>query len=122
MVLRTIKTLVFIFSIMLTSCYYDVAERFPTNTCDETFTFNSRILPLVQQQCASSACHSGSNPSAGLSLTTYNEIKAIVDNGSFIASLDGTNGYSVMPKGTSGLNACDKNAITNWINDGAPNN
>jgi hypothetical protein len=27
-----------------------------------------------------------------------------------------------MPKGTSGLNTCDKNAITNWINSGAPNN
>lgn len=122
MALQTIKILVIIFSIMLTSCYYDVAERFPSNTCDETFTFNSRIFPLVQQQCASSACHSGPNPAASLSLTTYDEIKAIADNGSFIASLDGTNGYSIMPKGTSGLNACDKNVITNWINAGAPNN
>jgi hypothetical protein len=76
----------------------------------------------VQQQCASSSCHSGPNPAASLSLTTYDEIKAIVDNGSFVASLDGSNGYSIMPKGTSGLNSCDKNAITNWINAGAPNN
>jgi hypothetical protein len=122
MALRTINTLTLLLALLLTSCYYDVAERFPTNTCDETFTFNSRILPLVQQQCASSSCHSGANPAAGLSLTNYNEIKAIVDNGSFVSSLTGTNGYSIMPKGTSGLTACDQTAITNWINAGALNN
>ncbi|MFM7683549.1 MAG: hypothetical protein ACKO7P_12530, partial [Bacteroidota bacterium] len=62
------------------------------------------------------------NPAASLSLTNYNEIKTIVDNGSLVESLNGTNGYSVMPKGTTGLTSCDYNAIMNWINAGAPNN
>jgi hypothetical protein len=57
-----------------------------------------------------------------LSLTTYDEIKAIVDNGGLAGSLDGTNGYSIMPKGTTGLSACDKNAVNDWIGSGALNN
>jgi hypothetical protein len=107
---------------LLNSCYYDNEEYLYSSTpCDSTFTFASRIAPLVEQQCAS-GCHEGANPSAGLSLTTYDEIKSIVDNGGFAGSLEGTNGYSIMPKGTAGLSACDKAAVNAWINAGAPNN
>jgi hypothetical protein len=109
-------------TMLLTACYYDNEEYlYSSAPCDNTFTFTSRIAPLVAQQC-SSGCHEGANPSAGLSLTTYDEIKAIVDNGGFAGSLDGSNGYSIMPKGTSGLNTCDKTAVNAWISNGAPNN
>ncbi len=107
---------------LFNSCYYDNEEYlYSTTPCDNTFTFTSRIAPLVAQQCAS-GCHEGANPSAGLSLTTYDEIKVIVDNGGFAGSLDGSNGYSIMPKGTSGLSTCDKTAVNAWITAGAPNN
>lgn len=107
---------------LFNSCYYDNEEYLYSSTpCDNTFTFTSRIAPMVAQQCAS-GCHEGANPSAGLSLTTYDEIKAIVDNGGFAGSLDGSNGYSIMPKGTSGLSSCDKTAVNAWITAGAPNN
>ncbi len=107
---------------LFNSCYYDNEEYLYSSTpCDNTFTFTSRIAPLVAQQCAS-GCHEGANPSAGLSLTTYDEIKAIVDNGGFAGSLDGSNGYSIMPKGTTGLSSCDKTAVNAWITAGAPNN
>ena len=33
-----------------------------------------------------------------------------------------SNGYSIMPKGTTGLSTCDKTAINEWIGAGAPNN
>lgn len=119
----------FMFSLLLllnvalfNSCYYDNEEDLYSSTpCDSTFTFTSRIAPLVAQQCAS-GCHEGANPSAGLSLTNYDEIKAIVDNGGFAGSLDGSNGYSIMPKGSSGLSTCDKNAVIAWISEGAINN
>jgi hypothetical protein len=107
---------------LFNSCYYDNEEYLYSSVpCDNTFTFTSRIAPLVAQQCAS-GCHEGPNPSANLSLVTYDEIKTIVDNGGFAGSLDGSNGYSIMPKGTSGLNICDKNAVIAWIGAGALNN
>ena len=123
---KTIKHFFFIivlgFILGISSCYYDNEELLYSNApCDNTSTFSSRIAPLVQQKCAS-GCHEGANPSANLSLTTYDEIKAIVDNGAFAGSLDGTNGYSIMPKGTTGLNTCDKTAVNAWISAGAPNN
>lgn len=123
---KTIKHFFFILvlgSILgISSCYYDNEELLYSNApCDTTSTFSSRIAPLVQQKCAS-GCHEGANPSANLSLTTYDEIKAIVDNGGFAGSLNGTNGYSIMPKGTTGLSTCDKGAVTAWISAGAPNN
>lgn len=126
MVRKTTKQFFFLFSLGLTvafsSCYYDNEELlYPSAPCDTTSTFTSRIAPLVQQQCAA-GCHEGANPSAGVPLTTYDEIKAIVDNGSFAGSLDGSNGYSIMPKGTSGLSSCDINAVNNWIAGGALNN
>ncbi len=121
--LITKYTLLMLFTAALfNSCYYDNEEYLYSSVpCDNTYTFTSRIAPLVAQQCAS-GCHEGANPSAGLSLTTYDEIKAIVDNGGFAGSLDGTNGYSIMPKGTSGLSACDKTAVNDWISGGALNN
>jgi hypothetical protein len=125
MVRLTTKTsmLLLFMSTLLSSCYYDNEEYlYSAAPCDNTFTFTSRIAPLVSQQCASSGCHSGANPSAGLSLTTYDEIKVIVDNGGFAGSLNGSNGFSIMPKGTSGLSTCDQNAVTAWINAGALNN
>jgi hypothetical protein len=107
---------------LFNSCYYDNEEYLYSSVpCDNTFTFTSRIAPLVAQQCAS-GCHEGANPSASLSLTTYDEIKAIVDNGGFAGSLDGTNGFSIMPKGTTGLSVCDKTAVNDWIGGGALNN
>lgn len=123
---KTIKHFLLLFTltfiVSLSSCYYDNEEMlYPSAPCDTTSTFSSRIAPLVQQQCAS-GCHEGANPSAGVPLTTYDEIKAIVDNGSFAGSLDGSNGYSIMPKGTSGLSTCDINAVNAWIAAGAPNN
>ena len=107
---------------LFNSCYYDNEEYLYSSTpCDNTFTFTSRIAPLVAQQCAS-GCHEGANPSAGLSLTTYEDIKTIADNGALSGSLDGSNGYSIMPKGTTGLSSCDKTAVNAWITAGAPNN
>lgn len=126
MVLKTTKHFFLFFSLgfalSISSCYYDKEELLYTSApCDTTSTFSSRIAPLVQQKCAT-GCHEGANPSAGVSLTTYDEIKAIVDNGSFAGSLDGSNGYSIMPKGTSGLSSCDINAVNKWISGGALNN
>lgn len=123
---KTISRFIFLvvlgISISLSSCYYDNEEMlYPNVPCDTTSTFSSRIAPLVQQKCAS-GCHEGANPSAGVPLTTYDEIKATVDDGSFASSLDGSNGYTVMPKGTSGLSTCDKNAVAAWIAGGALNN
>ena len=89
--------------------------------CDTVnYTFNAYILPIIQTNCT--GCHSGGSPDANLSLTNYAEIASIANDGSLMHSLNGTGGYSIMPKNTSGLQSCKITQIQKWINDGAPNN
>jgi uncharacterized membrane protein len=89
--------------------------------CDTlNYTFNANILPIIQTNCT--GCHSGGSPDANLSLTNYAEIASIANDGSLMHSLNGTGGYSIMPKNTSGLQSCKITQIQKWINDGAPNN
>ena len=89
--------------------------------CDTlNYTFNAFILPIIQTNCT--GCHSGGSPSANLSLTNYSEIVISVNDGSFMHSLLGTGGFSVMPKNTGGLQSCKIIQIQKWINDGALNN
>lgn len=92
-----------------------------TEDCDPTaFSFSQNILPIVQLTC--NGCHSGSNPSGNLSLTTYDQIKTVALDGRLMHSLNGTNGYSIMPDNTAGLPSCNKTQFQNWVNAGAPNN
>jgi hypothetical protein len=107
-------------SLMFQSCYYDKADIRPT-PCDTTSTFNSRIAPLVASQCATPSCHASASSGGGIVLNTYTDIQAIALDGSFVGCVNGA-GYSLMPKGTSGLSTCDKDAIAKWVNAGAPNN
>ena len=89
--------------------------------CDPTsFSFAQNIAPIVELTC--SGCHSGTNPSGSLTLATYDQIKTIALDGRLMHSLNGTNGYSIMPDNSTGLPECNKTQFQNWVDAGAPNN
>lgn len=89
--------------------------------CDTTnVTYLTHIKPLIQNHCQ--GCHSGGNPSGGISLTIYNDVKAVADNGKLFGSISHLSGYSPMPQNGSKLSDCQINAVKIWINQGAPNN
>jgi hypothetical protein len=97
-------------------------------TCVETITtcnttgvsYSGFIAPLFNTFCA--GCHSGGNPSGGLTLTTYNGVKAVATNGRLLGAISWSAGFQKMPQGGNKLNDCSIAKITAWINDGAPNN
>jgi len=92
-----------------------------TADCDPAgFSFAQNIAPTIELACT--GCHSGSNPSGSLSLTTYEQIKNIALDGRLMHSLNGTSGYTIMPDNTLGLPECNKTQFQNWVNAGAPNN
>lgn len=92
-----------------------------TSDCDPAaFTFGSTIQPMIQTHCQ--GCHSGNNPSAGLSLTNYNQIQTIALNGSLIHSINATGGFTLMPYQSNALNDCKKQQLQAWVDAGAPNN
>lgn len=97
------------------------------NACDDyaggcnldNITFSKTVLPLIVNKCK--GCHSGSNPSGKLALTTYNEIKAVALNGKLYGSVARLAGYSPMPVGAK-LPDCEVSKIKGWVDAGAPNN
>ncbi len=123
---RTIKNLLllagFIGMIVFSSCYNDnYATLYPTGACDTTnVTFTASVMPVISANCT--GCHSGSAPAGNLSLTNYNDVVASLNSGRLMGSIRHDPGYSAMPKGGNKLSNCDIAKITNWINQGFPDN
>lgn len=90
-------------------------------TCDTTaVSYSGFIAPLFSTFCA--GCHSGGNPSGGLTLNSFNGVKAVALNGRLMGSISWTNGYQKMPQSGNKLTDCSIAKIQAWINDGTPNN
>lgn len=91
------------------------------DNCDTlNVSFSGHIFPVVQNYCQ--GCHSGSNPSGSLSLTSYSEIANAAANGSLISSLKGIDGYTLMPKDSQKLSDCKIRQFELWIEAGTPEN
>ena len=89
------------------------------NYCDSIHVnYSGTIHSIFQTYCIS--CHSGANPSANLTLTTYDEIKYAMVNKALLDHLQEINGYSLMPQ-TGPLPSCNIAQIKKWYNDGLPN-
>jgi hypothetical protein len=96
------------------------------NYCDEeecdtlNVTFSGTAWPIVQNHCF--GCHSGGNPSGGISIENYTDLVAIANNGSLMGTIKHESGYSAMPKNGMQLSDCKITQIQKWIDDGTPNN
>jgi hypothetical protein len=83
------------------------------------FTYSQVIYPIVELKCQ--GCHSGSQPSAGLALLGYTDIRNIALSGALLSSLQGTDGFVQMPLNGASLPSCEVEQIQMWIAAGAPN-
>ena len=106
--------------VMMTSCYYDVAEElYPPTTCvTDNMSLQGNIVPIFERNCY--VCHSVTDgPNNGnVILEGYNELI----NGSLVGAINHESGFSFMPKNASKLSDCDISKIEHWVLDGAPNN
>lgn len=88
--------------------------------CDTlNFKFAADIWPILNTNCY--GCHNNSNAGGNIYIRNYADVQAMVADGSLMGSLLG-DGYSLMPKNTTGLQPCKITQIQKWINDGAQNN
>jgi hypothetical protein len=91
-----------------------------TNYCDSIHvTFSGTIRSIVENNCKS--CHSGTAPSAGLLLNTYDDVKTAMVSKHLIDHLLEQNDYSLMPQ-SGPLSTCNIAQFKKWYNDGLPNN
>lgn len=96
------------------------------NTCNENYgacdTTNVRytnyVATLLANYCT--GCHGGANPSAGLRLTTYAEVKAAGQSGKLYGTIAPLPGYPAMPQGGAALSACAVSKVKSWVDAGMP--
>jgi hypothetical protein len=94
-------------------------NRCDSTGCDSTnVTYTHSIDPILQAWCV--GCHSGSNPSNGLSLDTYDNAKACAESGRLMGAIRHETGYKEMPNGGAMLSPCEIDLFQKWINLGEP--
>lgn len=94
------------------------------NECQEDcnfteVTYTNDIAPIIANNCL--GCHGLVSPNGGISLTNYSEVAAIANSGLLKNVLLAQNGAPIMPP-SIGLNDCNIDKISKWIEDGTPNN
>jgi hypothetical protein len=91
------------------------------SACDSsTVTFSGAIRSIINNKCL--GCHSSSAPQGRINFTTYDGVKARVDDGKLWGSINHLPGFSPMPKGGVKLSDCEITQFRKWIDTGAPNN
>ncbi|MFN8342384.1 MAG: hypothetical protein U0V64_12000 [Cyclobacteriaceae bacterium] len=108
---------------LLSGCYYDVGSKlYPAPPCTTltAYTYKTEVAPILNTYCNN--CHSGKFASAGIVLDNYTDVKAYVDNGKLLGTIEWTGGVSPMPKGGSKLSSCNIGKVKAWIEAGAQNN
>lgn len=90
--------------------------------CDTTaVSFAAQVLPVINTNCF--GCHNDDVPNAGISLSSYEKIKAVAEQGLLVGVISWAPGYDPMPLGAqSPLPQCTIDQIESWVAAGAPNN
>jgi hypothetical protein len=87
--------------------------------CDTTSgSYSLTIVPTLQAQCIS--CHSATNASGGVKLTTHSEVVSAVNNSGLMAAINRTSASPMPP--ASALSDCQLAQFQKWIDNGMPNN
>ncbi len=106
-------------ALLLAGCYYDNEEELYGPSCDTSvFSFNDKIMPIIQENCQASSCHGAGQADGNGELLTYANVKVFVDdNGAFRQAVIVERR---MPDGGS-LTSCELELIEKWLDAGAPN-
>lgn len=79
--------------------------------------YNENIKPIIQANCI--GCHGNPTENGAPSLTTYNEVKALVQNGTIIDRISRSQGQSgMMPLGGTRLPQPIINLFGQWRDQG----
>jgi uncharacterized membrane protein len=126
------NTVIVVFALFMYSCSTSVNTSGGTNSVSgdctpneflEAKTYDADIASIMTSSCVS--CHGDSNPSGGLSLTSYQDVLSSVSAGSPSASelyarVVSTGSDKMPPSGS--LTTTEQEAISDWIDLCAPEN
>jgi hypothetical protein len=94
----------------------------PDNTqCDTlNMSFAGHIQPVLQQYCT--GCHGGSIPQAGINLSNFTGVSAVIPGNRLLGAVKHQSGFKPMPPAGNPLPDCRVRQLEAWINQGAKNN
>lgn len=93
-------------------------DLYPQNECDVTdVSFSVEVMPIIQSECATVGCHVQGGNGPGI-FSTYEAVKAAVDFGTFPRRV--ITERNMPPTGS--LTDCQIDHISQWLDNGAPNN
>jgi len=113
----------FIFVLILTTCLFfgcGNSEETSSNTTQTqvTVTFNDISSRILQPKCV--ACHSSSQSSGGVDLSSYTSVmRVVIANSPNSSSLYRVTSSGSMPPGGPQLSASELQTIYQWISNGA---
>ena len=115
-------SLLFMTTMMISSCYYDVEEElYPAGNCEtENTSFSQNVMPILTQNC--NICHATGVEQRNVILDSYDAVIMHVSDGTLMGSIRHDNGFAAMPQGQPQLSVCTIEKIAAWIADGALNN
>lgn len=95
----------------------------PCDTTAKTISYSKDVSNILNSKCSYAGCHDAGSSSGGINLSTYTgTFDAAITKNKLLGSIQHVAGYSPMPIGGNKLPACEIAKITNWINQGSPNN
>lgn len=111
------KIIIAVFALNLTACTKAIIDEGAVTLppIDEHVGYDPEVQNIMYNYCIT--CHGGSAPSAGISLTTYEEVKSQAENGQLLHVInDATN--PMPPNNLLPLEIRQK--LQKWANDGFP--
>lgn len=115
---------------MVYSCKHEIPEptgntsspppSVPTNTNTnkmDSVCYEQVIQPILSSNCAKSGCHTEENPSAGIKLNSYNNLKQTLSGDLLIRVIQDT-GVFAMPPGNDSLTQSQITLIKKWVSEG----
>ncbi len=95
------------------------------NQTNDSICFNTQILPLIVNNCATSGCHDATSRVEGLNLTTYSAIRRMVNpttmKGSLLSVAQSTGRNRMPPPPMAPMDTAAINLIKKWMTQGALN-
>lgn len=110
-------------AVTLSACYKNDLETLSgTVGCNTTnISYANDVKVMISTNCAVSGCHDA-GAATTFTLTSYDDVKTIADDGRFLKSIRHDQGVSAMPKSSSKLSQCNIDKVASWIQSGALNN
>jgi hypothetical protein len=82
--------------------------------------YASDIKPILDTHCATSGCHSGDKPAAGIGLADYTDASKASTNKNFMGAIQQLSGYIKMPKKADKLSDSQIRLLYCWAESGSP--